>query len=182
MDLFQAIKERRSIRQYKLDPVKDEDLETVLKAASYAPSWANTQCWEFIVVKDSNIKKMLSETLLGNNPATGAFASAPIILVACARLGLSGFKKGVQMTDKKKWFMFDLALAIQNLTLAAHSLGLGTVHVGLFDAKEVAQILNVPETIAVVELMPLGYPAETPAERPRKELKDIVFYNKYGQK
>ena len=78
--------------------------------------------------------------------------------------------------------MFDVALAMQNLTLAAHSLGLGTVHVGLFDAKRVADILEVPPGFCVVEMTPLGYPDEKPTARPRKGLSEIVFYNKYGSR
>ena len=76
--------------------------------------------------------------------------------------------------------MFDVALAMQNLTLAAHSLGLGTVHVGAFDAKKVAKILGVPKGFVVVSMTPLGYPDEEPGPRPRKELSEIVFYDKYG--
>lgn len=78
--------------------------------------------------------------------------------------------------------MFDLALAMQNLALAAHAAGLGTVHVGLFNAKQVAQILNMPEGIAVVEITPLGYPDEQPVAPQRKVLAEIVFHERYGEK
>jgi nitroreductase len=78
--------------------------------------------------------------------------------------------------------MFDTALAMQNLALAACATGLGTVHVGLFDAKEAARILEVPENVAVVEMTPLGYPDEEPKAPQRKELSEIVFKEKYGRK
>ncbi|MCK4698216.1 MAG: nitroreductase family protein, partial [Dehalococcoidia bacterium] len=103
------------------------------------------------------------------------------LIVACAELGRSGFKKGEAATDKGDWFMFDVALATQNLTLAAHELGLGTVHVGLIDAEKIEEILQVPEGVRVVELIPLGYPAEQPEGPGRKELSEIVFHEKYGQ-
>jgi nitroreductase len=74
-----------------------------------------------------------------------------------------------------------VALAMQNLTLAAHGLGLGTVHVGLIDAEKIEEILQVPEGVRVVELIPLGYPAEQPRGPGRKELSEIVFREKYGQ-
>jgi nitroreductase len=77
--------------------------------------------------------------------------------------------------------MFDVALALQNLTLVAHSLGLGTLHVGWFDAKKAAEIIGVPEGIEVLELLPLGYPEGQAAATSRKDLDDIVFYEKYGQ-
>ena len=77
--------------------------------------------------------------------------------------------------------MFDTALAIQNMVLMAHSLGLGTVHVGRFDAAKAAQILELPENVVVVEMIPLGYAAEQPEVKSRKELSEIVFYDKYGR-
>ncbi len=77
--------------------------------------------------------------------------------------------------------MFDVALAMQNLALAAHALGLGTVHVGLFDAKKAGEILGVPPGSCVVEMTPLGVPEREGRLTSRKELSEIVFHNKYGQ-
>ncbi len=181
MEVLEAIRTRRSIRKYKPDPVDDKTLETVLEAARLAPSWANTQCWRFVVVRDSNIKEQLAGTLI-ENPATDAIRNAPIVIVACAELGKAGLYHGQYSTDKGDWFMFDVALAMQNLVLAAHSLGLGTVHVGRFDAKRAASVLGVPEGFCVVEMTPLGYPAQEVNPRPRRELAEIVFYDKYGGK
>ncbi len=76
--------------------------------------------------------------------------------------------------------MFDVALAVQNLVLAAHALGLGTVIVGNFDAKKVAEILGVPEGFCVVTMTPLGFPTQEGRTPSRKELSEIVFYDKYG--
>jgi nitroreductase len=182
MDVIWAIKTRRSIRKFKPDPVEEEKLWAVLEAARWAPSWANTQCWEFIIVKNSYTKEKLVETLTPRNPARDAVGKAPIVIVACARLGVSGFKDGKPVTDKGDFYMFDVALALQNLALAAHSLGLGTVHVGAFDHKRAAEILGVPDGVSVVELMPLGYPAEIPKGPSRKELKEFVYFERYGNK
>jgi nitroreductase len=77
--------------------------------------------------------------------------------------------------------MFDVALAMQNLVLAAHSRGLGTVYVGAFDARKAAEILGVPPGYAVVAMTPLGYPNETPAPGARKELAEIVFQDRFGE-
>jgi len=88
----------------------------------------------------------------------------------------------VPATDKGDyWFMFDVALAMQNLALAAHSLGLGTVHVGLFDAQKVATILGVPDGFCVVSITPVGYPDEKPSAKQRKGLSEIVFHDKFGK-
>ena len=180
MEVLEAIKTRRSIRRYKTTPVDDKTLELVLEAARWAPSWRNTQCWRFIVVRNEGIKAEMA-TVLGTNRAAEAVRVAPVVIVACAVLGKSGYNRDGQLsTDKGDWYMFDVALAMQNLVLAAHSLGLGTVYVGLFDTKKVAAILGVPQGFCVVSLTPLGYPDEEPAPRPRKELSEIVFYDKYG--
>lgn len=183
MNVMEVIKTRRSIRDFKSDPIEDEKLLAVLEAARWAPSWANTQCWEFIVVKNVEVKKKLAETLTPNNPAANAIKNAPIVIVACAKLGVSGYFRGKQVTDKGDWFMFDVALALQNLVLAAWSLGLGTVYVGAFDAKRAAEVLKVPPGVSVVALVPIGYPREIPKETPkRKELRDFVFIDKYGER
>ena len=188
MEVMQAIKGRRSIRKYKPDPVSDEAIETVLDAARWAPSWANTQCWRFVVVRDPEVRAKLAGALRATSPgkenrAAAAIRSAPVVIVACAELGRSGYYKGgEQATDKGDWFMFDVALAMQNLMLAAHAIGLGTVHVGLFEAKEVAKVLDVPANVAVVEMTPLGYPDEEPAAPGRKEFAEIVFQGNYDRK
>jgi len=190
MDVMEAIKGRRSIRKYRTEPVSEEALQTVLEAARLAPSWANTQCCRLVVVRDAETKSKLADTLKGLrsgriNPATEAVRSAPVVIAACAERGLSGYYKdesgqSVISTDKgESWFMFDVALAMQNLALAAQALGLGTVHTGLLDAVEAARILGVPENVVVVELVPLGWPDEEPAARPRKEINEFVFFEKY---
>jgi len=182
MELLEAIRTRRSIRRYKSTPVDDKTIELVLEAARWAPSWKNTQCWRFIVVRDNNIKSQLANITTFNNPSTDAIRNAPVVIVACAELGKSGYSDGQQASDKGDWYMFDVALAMQNLVLAAHSLGLGTVYNGLIDAKKAATILNVPAGFCVVSLTPLGYPDQEPAPRPRKELAQIAFYDKFGSK
>ena len=182
MEVTEAIKTRRSIRKYKTTPVDDKTVAQVLEAARWAPSWTNSQCWRFIVVRDSNIKMELSSTLRETNPALEAVRNAPVVIVACAELGKAGCYHGEPATDKGDyWYMFDVALAMQNLVLAAHSLGLGTVHIGFFDAKKAASILEVPDGFCVVEMTPLGYPDQEPEARPRKELSEIVSYESYGR-
>jgi len=182
MDVFEAISGRRSVRKYRPDPVSEQQLNAVLEAARWAPSWANTQCWNFVVVRDTKLKERLANTLSPTNRAIPAIKEAPILIVACAEKGRAGYKRGEAVTDKGDWFMFDVALAMQNIALAAYALGLGTVHVGLFDAQKAAEILDVPPEMAVVEMMPLGHSAEQPTAPRRKELGDFVFFEKFGRK
>lgn len=179
MEVLEAITARRSIRRYLPDEVTDENLRFVLEAARWAPSWSNTQCWRFVVVKDPVIKARLAEILHGNRSA-GAVAEAPLVIVLVAQLGKSGFSGGAAATDKgEHWYMFDAALAMQNLVLEAYSLGLGTVIIGKFDAQEVARLLQVAPGFCVVAMTPLGYPAEDPPPRPRLEIQTLVSFDRF---
>lgn len=182
MDVMEAIRTRRSIRKYRDEPIPDKILEQILEAARFAPSWANTQCWRFIVVKDIAMKEALKETLSPNNPATKAMTQAPVLIVSCALKKVAGHHKGTPVTSKgDAWYMYDVALANQNLMLAAHSLGLGTVQVGSFDADKAERVLDVPDDMTVVTMTPLGYPAAEGRETPRKELSEIVSNERYGE-
>lgn len=181
MGIFETIKQRRSVRNYKDKKVEEEKIKKVIDAARWAPSWANTQCWSFIVVEDEEVKAGLAGALSENNPATDAVREAPVVIVGCAEKEVSGFKKGEAVTGKGDWFMFDLGLAMQNLMLAAESLGLGTVQVGFLDADEVENILEIPDNVTVVTMTPLGYPEEKPSAPPRKDLDEIMFREEYGK-
>jgi nitroreductase len=179
MDLMDAIKGRRSIRKYKPDPVPQEALHTLMEAVRWAPSWANTQCWEVIVVKDSKVKSELSTALRETNPALLSMTEAPLILILCGKKGISGYSKGQPRTVKGDWLMFDTGLAMQNLCLAAYALGLGTVIIGLFDHRKAAEILSVPQNVEVVAMTPLGYPSIGGSSPKRKEISEFVFYDRY---
>jgi len=179
MDLMDAIKGRRSIRKYKPDPVSEETLQKIMEAVRWAPSWANTQCREIIVVKDPKIKSELATALPNTNPALSSMTEAPLVVVLCGKKGVSGFKKGEATTVKGDWLMFDTGIAMQNLCLTAHALGLGTVVVGNFDHKKAEEILGVPQSAEVVAMTPLGYPATEGSAPKRKEPSEFVFYEKY---
>jgi nitroreductase len=192
MELFEAINSRRSIRKYKADPVDDKKIEAILEAGRWAPSWSNTQCWRFIVVRDAQVKAKIAESLLRfklpdkeiENPATNNIKNVPVVIVVCARMGTSGTAPGTGsgafFTDKGNWYMFDTALAVENMVLAAHGLGLGTVIIGTFDAVKLGKTLNVPEGYQVVTLFPVGVPEQAGKVPPRKELSEIAFKDKWG--
>jgi len=185
MDLLKVIHERRSIRKYRQDPVPEEIIIEILEAARRSPSWANTQVWRFIVVKDQAIKeRFAAEIFPGANPARQAIIDAPVLICVAAQRGLSGFHKGQVTTDKGDWFMFDAGIAMEHIVLAAWNFGLGTVHVGLFDAKKAEEILKIPDGFSITEMAPLGYfdetPGEAPKQTPRKPLKEIAYLNTFG--
>ena len=179
MELSEAIKGRRSIRKFKTDDISSRDLEAIMEAIRWAPSWKNKQCWDVVVVRGPERKKALAETLPQSNPARGAVTEAPVVLAVCAKKGVSGFDRGEIGTNKGDWFMFDTGLAVQNLCLRAHSLGLGTVIVGLFDAPRAEALLKVPEDRSVVVLVPLGFPEKPVSGSKRKEISEFVRHETY---
>jgi len=194
MELFEAIKNRRSIRKYKANPVDDKKINMILEAGRWAPSWGNTQCWRFVVVRDVKVKAALADSLIPlqlpdktiPNPGAAAINTVPVVIVVCAEMGKSGCKpmgggEGGYVTDKGDWFMYDTALATQNMVLAAHSLGLGTVIMGLFNAAKAEKVINVPKGYRIVTLFPVGVPDQEGKAPPRKELSEIVIKDKFGQ-
>ncbi len=164
MDFLELVRKRRSIRRYRPDPIPQEHLEYVLEAARLAPSWGNRQCWRFIVVRDPSKRRAISQR--------DWVAEAPAIIVGCADPTLSGSRFGQQ------YYMLDMGIAMEHMMLAAAEKGLGTCWIGgQFDEETVKRVLGVPPEIRVVAMTPIGYPAEEPAPRGRKELREIVSYD-----
>lgn len=169
MSVLPAIQARRSIRKYTDKPVEEEKLEKVLEAARLAPSAKNMQEWKFVVVKDPEIRKRLTEEAIGQ-----AFVGeAPIILVCCGTAPDSVMRCGQER------YTVDLSIATSYMILEAHEQGLGTCWLGSFDEKKTKEILEIPKDVRVVSITPLGYPAESPSPRPRKELEEIISYDRY---
>ncbi len=179
-DLMSLIQTRRSIRKYEDRPVPEQSLAQILESIKWAPSWANTQCWEVIVVKDSAAKEKLQASLPPKgNPAFKAMVQAPVVLVLCAKAKSSGFYKEVAATKFGEWMMYDLGIATQNICLTAHYLGLGTVVVGMFDHQKAAEAMQVPDGYELVSMIPLGYPAKSGSAPKRREVAEFVHHDKW---
>ena len=179
-EFMEVVRQRRSVRKYEDRPVPEELLATVLEAVKWAPSWANTQCWEIVVITDRGVKEALQATLPPKgNPALKAIIEAPVLLAVCGRKNSSGFYKDLVTTKFGDWFMFDLGIATQNVCLAAQSLGLGTVVVGLFDHDRAAEALQVPAGYEVVVLVPLGYPAKRSSAPSRRGIAEFVHRDRF---
>ncbi|MBK5092983.1 MAG: nitroreductase family protein [Actinobacteria bacterium] len=173
MDLAtEAIRKRRSVRKYEETGVGDEQLREVLEAARYAPSWANKQGWQLMVVRDAEIRNRVAE-VLDKNPAARAITQAPVLLVVCMDPTASGVQKD------KEYYMADAGILMDHLMLEAAEIGLGTVFIGSFDEDRIREVLGVPEEYRIVAMSPLGYPAKMPGERPRNELEDMVHWEKW---
>lgn len=167
MDVYEAIRNRRSVRSFESRPVEKDKLEKVLDAARRAPSAKNRQDWRFVVAQDEGLRQKLMDAAYGQN----FVGEAPVVLAAC------GVGTDYVMTCGQPAFLVDVSIALDHITLAARALGLGTCWVGRFDQDRVKEILDIPEDVEVVELMPLGYPREWPDAPPRKPLDEIVFYD-----
>jgi len=166
MDLWEAIRTRRSIRAYKLDPVPRALAEKVLEAARLAPSAANRQPWHFLVVTDAARRAALKEAY-----AKEWFYTAPVIMVACARPG-AAWKR----SDGVNYAAIDVAIAFDHLTLAARAEGLGTCWIGAFKPAELRRIMELPAELEPIALTPLGYPAEDGKFNERKRLDELTTW------
>jgi nitroreductase len=165
-ELLNFLISRRSIRKFRPDPVPDELILKVLDVARYAPSARNSQPWVFIVVKDPEIKKKLANVHVWAKP----LENAPVgIVVAC----------NTEVSPES--YQVDCANATMQIMLAAHALGLGTVWLQtLRNISEIQGIVGLPKNYVPVAMLALGYPDERPSPKKRKELKEIVYLNRYG--
>ena len=171
MELTEAIRNRRSIRDYQDKPVPQEKLNNVLEAARLAPSASNRQMWKFIVVKESERRRELSRAAGGQ----AHIAKAPVVIAAVATMPEYVMRSGTPAHP------VDLAIAVDHMTLAAVNEGLGTCWIGGFLQDEVRNTLNIPDKYRVVVLLTLGFPATVPEAKPRKALEEIVCYEAFKE-
>jgi len=168
MDVLEVIKNRRSIRTYKKQDLPPNTVKSLLEAARWAPSAGNVQPWAFVVASSKEKKQSLSFAAFGQKD----IEEASIVIVVCAdekRAEQSYGKRG-----KKLFCLQDTAAAVQNIMLTAYSLGLGTCWVGAFKEEVVRKLVNAPEGVRPVALIPVGYPDEAPPARSRRPLSEIV--------
>lgn len=170
MNVFEAIKSRRSIRSFADRAIEEEKLKKVLEAGRLAPSAANMQEWKFVLVRDKETKEKLATA--ANNQRF--IAKADVIIVGCAT------KVDKIMTCGQYTYPIDLAIAMDHMSLQAVEEGLGTCWIGAFEEDEVKRILGIPSEIRVVELMPLGYPLCVPEPRSRKSMDEIVARDRWS--
>ena len=166
MDTLQTIFQRRSVRRYKPDAIPHEHLKQILEAGRQAPSAGNRQPWHFILVGDPEQKRRVAQAC----NAQVWMADAAYILVAVGLPQVSS-----------KWYRVDVAIALQNMVLAARSLGYGTCWIGAFQPAGVKQVCQIPPELEVVACTPLGVPDVAPAARTRKPWDQVFSADRYGQ-
>ena len=177
MNTMDCIFSRRSIRKFKPDPVGHQLLETVIQAASYSPSWKNSQITRYIAIEDSSILAKIADDF------TPSFNShiirqAPLLLAVTFVKGRSGFERDGSFSTKKgdRWQMFDVGVACQSFCLAAWDHGLGTVIMGVFDEDGITRLLNLPEDQELAALIAIGHPDIDPAAPKRKTVEELLQY------
>lgn len=173
MDVFEAIKTRRSIRTFTNQEVSEIEIKKILDAARWAPSAGNVQPWIFVVVRNKEIKRKLAEAALNQF----FIEEAPVVIVVCADRERSGMSYGSRGTDL--YCIQDTAAAAQNILLAAHALGLGACWVGAFNEEEVRLILKAPREVRPVAIIPIGRPAEKPRIIFKRPLSEIVRHETF---
>jgi nitroreductase len=169
MDVLDAIRSRRSVRSYEDRTVEEEKLNRVLEAGRLAPSAKNRQQWKFIVVRDGDTRAKLAEACNGQK----FVGQAPVVIVAC------GMETEDRMSSGQPTTTVDSTISLDHMTLQAEAEGLGTCWIGAFQALEVKALLGVPADVDVVHVTPLGYAKEKPEARLRKELAEIICYEKW---
>ena len=179
MEALECLKTRRSVRKFTEQPVTKEEIEQVVAAAAYAPSWKNTQIARYIVVTDKEKKQRLADDCMMDfafNQKTTA--SAPALVVLTMITGRSGYERDGSFSTSQgtHWQSFDAGVAAQTFCLAAHALNLGTVIMGNFDDEKVAQVVQIPEGQKVAALIAVGHPAEEPMCPKRKDVETLVSF------
>ncbi len=164
---MEIVKKRKSVRQFKPQPVEDEKIRQILECARLAPSARNLQCWHFIVIKQ---REKIARAARAGGSHNDWLKDAPVLIVACGDPKKSTEHNGIQ------YYIVDVAIATENLVLAATDLGLGTCWIANFDEDIARQELGIPDHIKVVAMSPLGYPNDLEPSPKRKPLDKIVHY------
>jgi len=169
MDFTTLVESRYSVRSYKTDPIEEEKLQKVLEAARLAPTATNRQAFQFLVVHTKGREEELKRIYRSE-----WFTQAPLVVCAC---GIPA-ENWVRM-DGKNYNDVDVAIAMDHLILAATDAGLGTCWIGAFDAEAAKEVLGLPEGVEPIAFTPLGYPAGEPKPKKRKELSELVRYERW---
>jgi nitroreductase len=173
MELRKGLKTRRSIRSFKKTSIPDKLIGEILELANAAPSAGNIQAREFIVARKPSIKKALSKAAHGQE----FINEAPVVIVVCGNQNRSAAGYGRRGSDF--YSIQDADASIMHILLAAYSLELGTCWVGAFNDDKVSSILNLPNFIRPIAIIPIGYPSHIPKTTSRIQIERLVHYDKW---
>lgn len=203
-DLYELLRERRTIRLYKTEPIAAEDIARVLEAARWAPSGANAQPCEYIVVTERAALDKIDIALRERRrrrmnlradaehkyalPSKDALADGSALIVVCAdprmmRAFPSSQREDILTAEPMHTYWASIGAAVENLHLAATTLGMGIVWISVDPdmADVLRELLHVPQELEIVFCCPLGYPARLPAVPTRRPAQEIVHWNTYDE-
>lgn len=169
MDFEKLIQKRYSCRHYSAEPVKDEHLAKILEAARLAPTAANRQPFQVIVIKTESQQEKLLEVYHRD-----WFVQPPLVLCVCS-LPDQGWKR--KKYDNQSYAAVDAAIVVDHITLQAADLGVGTCWIGDFNPAAAREFLQLPEDVEPVAFTPLGYPLDKAGEKNRKPLDELIRYD-----
>ncbi|MEE0398907.1 MAG: nitroreductase family protein [Lachnospiraceae bacterium] len=178
MTAKECIKGRRSIRKFADTPVSRDVIADIVETASYAPSWKHTQITRYTAVEGELKDKIADECTSAYAKNGEIIKNAPMLIAVTFIKNRSGFERDGSYSTPKEggWQMFDAGVASEAFCLAAYEQGLGTVIMGIFDEAKAASLLEVPEERELVALIPIGYPAESPAAPKRKSVEELLSF------
>ena len=178
MTAKECIKGRRSIRKFADTPVSRDVIADIVETASYAPSWKHTQITRYIAVEGELKDKIADECTSAYAKNGEIIKNAPMLIAVTFIKNRSGFERDGSYSTPKEggWQMFDAGVASEAFCLAAYEQWLGTVIMGIFDEAKAASLLEVPEERELVALIPIGYPAESPAAPKRKSVEELLSF------
>lgn len=168
--IIEEIIKRRSIRSYKPVPIEPDKLKRVMEAGRLAPTAKNAQKWKIIMVEDETVRRRLVDEA---SPHQQWLKQAPVILAAC------GLDPEHVMTCNQPAYIIDLAIVLDHISLQAVREGLGTCWIGSYYEEKAKKVLNIPEHVRIVQLMSLGYPAQSPAPTHRKPIEEFYSKNRF---
>jgi len=202
MDLIETIKARRSIRKFKTDPIPDKLLTDLIEAGRLAPSGSNLQATRYVIVKSLEARTKLSQCtplpfvtrapiviaccidkqVLNTSAArskelidSNAFVDTPLANMSADSDALKKRKQEMNEESLKSYLNLNAAIALEHIALRAVDLGLGSCWIMMFNSKKAKEILKLDERYEVVALLPVGYPNQTPSQRPRLKLEELII-------
>ena len=169
MDVFQAVKERRSIRSFLRKDIPEDVLPRLIDALRWAPTAGNLQSRKFFFIRDERTKKQIAVAALNQD----FLSTAPVVVVGCAdsSIGIRYGRRGIEL-----YSIQDVAVSVMAMMLVAFENGLGTCWVGAFQEAEVSKILDLPENLRPVAIIPVGYPERIPKPPSRLSVKELVEF------
>ena len=178
MEFMQCLTNRRSVRKYKADAIDHAVIEKVILAASYSPSWKNSQTVRYVLIEDKAImNKIADECVMDFEFNKNTIKNAPALMLVTTVMKRAGYERDGSFSTSlgAHWESFDAGIATQSLCLAAHNEGLGTVIMGIYDNEKAVAAAGVAEGQMISAMVAIGYPDEEPAMPKRKTVEDLLI-------